>query len=588
MELPISISYLWSLLKRQKEDFLKANILGVISSFLFLPIPILIPLLIDEVLLNHNGSLRETLAIFQIDKPWEIIASVLSLTIILRGLVFWLNIKKTLYIERITHKVAFLLRVKLLRHLERLSVSNYENLKSGTIISRTIHDIESISDFIGSLSSTALSSLFMLIGILAIMFSISWQLTLLVLILNPIFFGISKILGKRASKMLNRQFEAYDSYQELLGEILELFIQIKASAQEYNFFTLLKERALNLQRASIDYGYQSSKAHNASTLITNIAVDIFKVLGIGLVAYGNLTIGMMLGFLFYLSSILSPIQQLMNLFITYRSITPAIKRLNELLSLPLEPHSTTLKNPFIDSKTVGIKVDNIYFSYPNGKEVIRGISLDIKRGSKVALIGESGGGKTTIAKLLVGFYTPQVGKIYYDSTPIEEIGLRVIRQNVALMLQESMFFNDTIRANLTFGHRVSDEKIFQALKYAKLDSFIASLPNSLETQIGKNGIRLSGGQKQRLAIARLILQNPKVVIFDEATSALDGDTEFMLYETLREFLRDKTTIIIAHRATTIRQADFIYIVERGRIKASGSYESLKSRGLIRESYDKKD
>jgi ATP-binding cassette subfamily C protein len=178
--------------------------------------------------------------------------------------------------------------------------------------------------------------------------------------------------------------------------------------------------------------------------------------------------------------------------------------------------------------------------------------------------------------------------VLYGGVSITKIGLPIVRANVALMLQNSLFFNDTIRANLTLSNDTDEPRIYDALKAAKLDEFVSSLPQRLDTPIGKNGIKLSGGQKQRLAIARLLLSQPKVIIFDEATSALDNQTEYDLYHTLNKHIQGITTIIIAHRDTTIKQADYIYIIQDGSIKAQGTYKSLSSQGLIVNDFDSKD
>jgi len=315
-------------------------------------------------------------------------------------------------------------------------------------------------------------------------------------------------------------------------------------------------------------------------------VDIFRALGIAAVAYSDLTIGMMIAFLFYLSTLVAPIQQLMGLVISYQSTKPALERINALLSLSQEPHYPHEADPFADVRTTSVELRNISFDYGNGKQVLHDISLKAKAGQKIALIGPSGSGKTTIAQIMVGFYPAHSGEILYGNVPIERIGLSVVRENAALMLQQALFFDDTIRINLTLSREINDEEIYEALRAAQLERFIQNLKDGLETRIGKNGIRLSGGQRQRLAIARLILSNPKIVILDEATSALDNTTEFHLYETLAPFLKGRTTIIIAHRTGTIQQADSIYLIEEGRVKAEGSYAVLQSKGLIREDFDR--
>jgi len=577
---------LYHQIKTQKSDFWRTSLYGVVATLLLLPIPMLMPLLIDEVLLKHPGKMTEMISVFFADAEVSVyIMLMLLIVLALRFLAFFFNNKKTFYAGKITQKISYLLRHEILHHLERVSLSEYETIKSGGIASKTVQDVENVSGFAEQVVTTALSATLMLVGIAAIMLWMNWVLAVLVFMLNPLFLGFSRILGRKTGELLRRQHEAYELYHELLGETLELFIQVRASNQEKSFFGLLQGHAKNIEKASLDYGYKASVAHSSTTLLTNTVVDIFRALGIAAVAYSDLTIGMMIAFLFYLSTLVAPIQQLMSLVISYQSTKPALERINALLSLSQEPHYPHVQNPFEGVMTTSVELKKIGFAYGNGKEILHDISLKAKAGQKIALIGPSGSGKTTIAQVMVGFYPSHTGDILYGDVPIEQIGLPVVRENVALMLQQALFFNDTIRMNLTLSKEKSDEEIYEALKAAQLEDFVRKLADGLETRIGKNGIRLSGGQRQRLAIARLILSDPKIVIFDEATSALDNTTEFHLYETLAPFLKERTTIIIAHRTTTIKQADYIYLIEEGRVKAQGSYVSLHERGYIKEDFD---
>ncbi|EIF51112.1 ABC transporter ATP-binding protein [Sulfurovum sp. AR] len=572
-------------IKAQERDFWRTNLLGIGATLLLLPIPMLMPLLIDEVLLGHPGKMTEFISsIFGNSEVWLYISVILAVILTLRFLAFFLNNKKTFYATKITQKISYLLRHRILHHLERISLSEYESLKSGNIASKSVQDVESISGFAGQIVTTLLSASLMLLGIAVIMLWMNWVLALLVFLLNPFFLAFSKLLGRKTGELLRRQYKAYEMYHELLNETLELFIQVRVSNQERSFFGILQGRAKEIESASLDYGYKASVAQTSSTLLTNMVVDIFRVLGIAAVAYSDLTVGMMIAFLFYLSTLVSPMQQLMGLVISYQTIKPALERINTLLTLSHEPHYPHECNPFEDKKTTSVELKEISFAYDNGKEVLHNISLKAKEGQKIALIGPSGSGKTTIAQITVGFYPSHAGEILYGGIPIEQIGLPIVRENTALMLQEALFFNDTIRMNLTLFKEKSETEIYEALKAAQLEEFVSKLENGLETHIGKNGIRLSGGQRQRLAIARLILSDPKIVIFDESTSALDNETEYHLYETLETFLKDRTTIIIAHRTTTIKQADRIYFIDDGRVKAEGSYGELRKRGLIQEDF----
>jgi ATP-binding cassette subfamily C protein len=582
----ITFRSLWHSLSAQRKTFWYSNLYGTFATLLFLPIPILIPLLIDEILLQHPGKLSDVFGtVLDTDEPWIVIAGTLLGVLLLRGAVFVLNNAKTRRSLQIVQKSAYTLRTQMLHHLERLALSEYEALKSGASVSKSIHDVENISAFLGQAATTALPAALTFLGILVIMFFISWPLALLVILLNPLFFGVSRIIGRKAGALLRRQYESYEAFQDMLSEVLELFVQVRASNHEQTFFGLLKTRAGAIREASIDYGYRSSVAQSSSALLTNSVVDIFKALGIAAVAYTDLSIGMMLGFLFYLSAMTSPMQQLMGLVISFQSVKPSMDRLNLCMKVAHEPTYPHEENPFEGADTTSVELKNVTFSFTDGTPVLRDVSLRAKAGQKVAVIGPSGSGKTSIAQLLVGFYPPQSGTIAYGGVPIEKIGLPVVRENVALMLQDSLFFNDTVRMNLTLGKAIDDAKIFEALRAAQLEKFVRGLNNGLDARIGKNGIRLSGGQKQRLAIARLILGNPKIVIFDEATSALDNETEMRLYDTLAPFLNTRTTIIIAHRTTTIKQADYIYLLSKQEIMFEGTYDELEKLGLIREDLD---
>ena len=283
--------------------------------------------------------------------------------------------------------------------------------------------MESVSGFAGQMVTTVLSASLMLAGIAAVMFWMNWVLTLLVFLLNPLFLGFSRLLGRKTGELLRRQHEAYELYHELLNETLELFIQVRASNQERSFLGILQDRATTIEEASLDYMYKVAVAHSSSTLLTNTVVDIFRALGIAAVAYSDLTIGMMIAFLFYLSILVQPVQQLMGLVISYQGTKPALDRINTLLSLAQEPHYPHETDPFEGRKTTSVALKHIGFAYGNGKQVLHDISLKAEAGQKIALIGPSGSGKTTIAQIMVGFYPSHTGEIRYGDVPIEQIGL---------------------------------------------------------------------------------------------------------------------------------------------------------------------
>jgi ATP-binding cassette subfamily C protein len=243
-----------------------------------------------------------------------------------------------------------------------------------------------------------------------------------------------------------------------------------------------------------------------------------------------------------------------------------------------------LENPFLTQKTVAITVDNLHFSYGEEK-ILNGIQLKIKAGEKVALVGASGGGKSTLIQTIIGLYSPSAGSISFNNVPIERIGLEIVRQNVVTVLQHPVLFNDTVRANLTLGMPTSDAALWNALAIAQLEDVVKDLKDGLDSIVGRLGMRLSGGQRQRMAIARMIVANPKVVILDEATSALDSETEHKLHRAMATFLKGRTTIIIAHRLSAVKEADHVYVFEEGLICEQGRHETLiNQNGLYAKLY----
>jgi ATP-binding cassette subfamily C protein len=255
------------------------------------------------------------------------------------------------------------------------------------------------------------------------------------------------------------------------------------------------------------------------------------------------------------------------------------------MNIGLEPRYPSEEDPFAGSRTTSIHVENVSFRYGDGPLVLDKVNLKIDAGEKVALVGASGGGKTTLVQILLGLYLPEEGQIYFNEVPVTRIGLDVVRNNVATVLQHPALFNDTVRNNLTLGRQTDDEKLWHALGVAQLSDVVRSLPKALDTLIGRNGVRLSGGQRQRLAVARMVLSDPRVVILDEATSALDTTTEQNLHLAMREFLHGRTTLIIAHRLSAVRQADRALVFEGGTIVEDGSHEDLmRNDGLYASLY----
>ncbi len=295
------------------------------------------------------------------------------------------------------------------------------------------------------------------------------------------------------------------------------------------------------------------------------------------VLFSDLSIGQMLAVFSYLWFMMTPVEQLLNLQYAYYAAGGALTRINELLARADEPHYAGGADPFKGRETVSVEVRGLSFGY--GEDlVLDQLNLSIAPGEKVAIVGASGGGKSTLVQLLLGLYTARTGVIRFGGVSQQDIGLDTVRENVAVVLQHPALFNDTVRANLTMGRDCSDEACWRALEVAQLESAIRDLPQGLDSVLGRSGVRLSGGQRQRLAIARMVLSDPKVVILDEATSALDAATEFNLHQALARFLRSRTTLIIAHRLSAVKQADRVLVFDGGRIVEDGDHQQLIADG----------
>ena len=293
-----------------------------------------------------------------------------------------------------------------------------------------------------------------------------------------------------------------------------------------------------------------------------------------MVVFSDLTIGQMIAVFGYLWFMMGPVQELLAIQYGYNAASGALQRINEVLDVEQEPQYAEKTNPF-GKKQVSVAVKDLCFSYPGKDEpVLQSLNFEIKPGEKLALVGASGGGKTTLVQLLLGFYQPTAGEVLYNGDSITDIGQSVVRANVATVLQHPALFNQSIRFNLAMGEDKPDEELWAALEQAQLADTIRQQDKQLDAIVGRNGIKLSGGQRQRLAIARMILQDPEVVIMDEASSALDMETERKLYQDLAPFLEGRTTLIVAHRLSSIRQADRIMVFEDGHIIEQASHDEL--------------
>ncbi|KQA28070.1 ABC transporter ATP-binding protein [Vibrio metoecus] len=585
----ISRSWLITQVKKHRTKLLFANIIAVIATLISVPIPLLMPLMVDEVLLNQPAQGVEAMN-HLLPTNWHTATGYIMLTLLMVVLMRiasqLLNILQNRQFTLVSKTITYAMRRKMIEKLGRISIRQYETRGSGGINAHLITDIETIDQFIGSTLSKFLISLLTVIGTAIVLLWLEWRLGLFILLVNPIVIYFSRMLGSQVKHLKKRENQAFERFQNRLVETLEGIYQLRAANKEREFLNRLIADADAVRENADKYAWQSEAARSAfSFLLFLLGFELFRAVAMLMVVFSDLTIGQIFAVFGYLWFMLSPVQELLGIQFSWYAAKAALKRINGLLELEEEFRPVSKVNPFNEPREVEIKIEHLNFSYDGENQVLHDLSLTIPAGKKVALVGTSGGGKSTLIQLLMGVYRAQSGAILFNGQHCDDIGFEVIRDQIAVVLQQPILFNDTLRHNLTLGGQFNDDALWQALDIAQLQDVIAKLDLGLESQIGRNGIRLSGGQRQRLAIARMVLSNPKFVILDEATSALDTATEAALHRALSQFLQGRTTLIVAHRLSAVKQADLIYVLEDGHVSQSGTHnELLEQEGLYQTLY----
>ena len=552
--------------------------IAIIATLLVVLIPLFIPLLVDELLLGKEHGFISWVStnLFTSDIKGYVLF-VLVLILVLRVLSTLLSILQTKVFVSISKNITYNMRASLLNHLKHVSLKEYEMMRVGAVTSKLVTDVETIDGFVSSTISKLIVAVLMLFFSAFILLWIHWQLAIFILITNPLVILFTVKLARNIGELKKEENKAVEMFQSSLTETLELFHQIRAANKEEYFFEESREKAEELRTHAVNYGYKSDRALKYSYLVFLAGYEVFRAVSILAVAYSDLSVGLMLAVFSYLWVMVTPIQDIINFQYVLSTAKAACKRIESIYSMEQEPQIEEKTNPFLGQHAIDVEVKNLSFSYQKGKYILKNINIYIAKGTKVAIVGASGSGKTTLSNILVGFYPLDEGEITYGSVSNKALKLSTLRENIYLILQHPKLFNDTMRFNLTLGKDFAEEKVFKALEIAQLTSVIEGLDDGLDTLVGKDGIKLSGGQRQRVAIARMILADPKVVIFDESTSALDVHTELKLFKALQDFLAEKTVITIAHRLSTIQSAEFIYVLEDGNMVDSGSPKELLSK-----------
>jgi len=451
---------------------------------------------------------------------------------------------------------------------------------SGNYLSNFTNDTGMLFGVLTGVVVTLFKETFTLLALLGLMFYQDWQLSLLAIIMIPIAAFSSKNLGKKMGKKVHISLEASDKFMKFLSEMIKGSWLIKIYQKE--------EEELKRISMIIDEKFKAVRKVEQTRLGAGPIMEIISAMAIAIVVFfagyrsmqGAITLGEFVSFLAALMLAYQPVRALAGINIGIQEGITAAKRIYEIIDQKNEIYHDE-NTPSLKLDNASIEFKNISFTYPDGTHALKNLSAKIEGGTKVGLVGVSGSGKTTFLNLIPRFFHLKNGSILIDNQNINNINLNSLRKEISLVSQDVILFDDTIRANILYGNAfASNEEIIEACKFAASQDFIEKLPNKYETIIGENGVKLSGGQKQRLSIARAILKNSSIILLDEATSSLDSESESVIQRAIENLTKNKTTIIIAHRLSTVMNCDKILVFKNGQIVEEGKHEFLINNSLI--------
>ncbi|RKX92085.1 MAG: ABC transporter ATP-binding protein [Spirochaetes bacterium] len=546
-------------------------LLTVIVFLITLIPPFLTKVLIDDILIERDASLLNLMLL-----------GVLVIFIFGLLLDFLQDYLSSVMVSRINFDVS----TQFFRHLQRLSLKFYHHRRSGELLYKLFSDTRTIQAWISTNLITIFFHIATLLVVGGLMIYMDWRLSCISFAI--IFFHVLNIIYFRKpiikySRRLRKQNEViYGNTSEYLAGIRE----IKAYTKEDEIISRFEKELDNIVKT----GIKSRLINKFSGTVVSFTNNSWSLLilwcGGQEVIKGELTLGVLMAFLMLSGRIYPSVSGLTNLILGLQSDLVGIKRVYEILDTPpdIKDEEGAIILPSIKGK---IQFKNVSFSYEGRQKILDGITFSIQPGEIIALVGRSGVGKTTLCNLIIRFYEPDSGVILIDGYDIKKVQLRSLRDQLAIVPQEPILFSGTIKENILLGRQnASDEEIQRAAEMANIYDFISSLPHSWDTQVGERGVRLSGGQKQRIAIARVFLRDPRILILDEATSFIDLESEFLIQESLRELMKDRTTLIIAHRLSTIRNADKNLVLDNGKIIEEGTHEDLLAmKGFYYQLYE---
>ncbi|EOC4760723.1 SAV1866 family putative multidrug efflux ABC transporter [Staphylococcus aureus] len=545
-------------------------IVGIIKFGIPMLIPLLIKYAIDGVINNHALTTDEKVHHLTIA-----IGIALFIFVIVRPPIEFIR----QYLAQWTsNKILYDIRKKLYNHLQALSARFYANNQVGQVISRVINDVEQTKDFIlTGLMNIWLDCITIIIA-LSIMFFLDVKLTLAALFIFPFYILTVYVFFGRLRKLTRERSQALAEVQGFLHERVQGISVVKSFAIEDNEAKNFDKKNTNFLTRALKHTRWNAYSFAAINTVTDIGPIIVIGVGAYLAISGSITVGTLAAFVGYLELLFGPLRRLVASFTTLTQSFASMDRVFQLIDEDYDIKNGVGAQP-IEIKQGRIDIDHVSFQYnDNEAPILKDINLSIEKGETVAFVGMSGGGKSTLINLIPRFYDVTSGQILIDGHNIKDFLTGSLRNQIGLVQQDNILFSDTVKENILLGRpTATDEEVVEAAKMANAHDFIMNLPQGYDTEVGERGVKLLGGQKQRLSIARIFLNNPPILILDEATSALDLESESIIQEALDVLSKDRTTLIVAHRLSTITHADKIVVIENGHIVETGTHRELMSK-----------
>lgn len=540
-------------------------LIGVVKFAIPLFLPLLIKIVIDDIIGSPTMSDPEkTKQLFY----W--LGGTIIVFFLIRPPVEYY---RQYYAQLVSNKILFDIRKSLYSHLQKLGLRFYSNTRAGEVISRVINDVEQTKNFVMIGLMNVWLDLATIIIAIAIMLTLDVQLTLVTLLAFPFYaFSVKHFFGK-LRQLTRKRSQALADVQSYLHERVAGVSIIKSFAIEDKE----QERFDEVNGKFLERAIEHTRWNAKAFAVVNTITDVAPLLVIGYAGYqvinGSLSVGTMVAFIAFIERLYSPLRRLVN---SSTSLTQSFASMDRVLDLMNEKYDVVDKENAKELPSIAgeIEFDRVSFAYEED-EVLKNISLKIRPGETAALVGMSGGGKSTIISLIPRFYDVTSGAIRIDGHDIRDVKVKSLRDQIGMVLQDSILFSDSVKSNILMGKPdATDEEVIAAAKAANAHDFIETLSEGYDTRVGERGVKLSGGQKQRISIARVFLKNPALLILDEATSALDLESEALIQDSLERLAHDRTTLIVAHRLSTITHADCIYVIDHGDLKESGTHQEL--------------